>query len=147
MRNFLFETVARITYSIIWLIDRIFGIPSALLIWIAQFIRMPVAKLGFYIMRRIDPVQAKQAETEAENGPEELASQGMELKLLHSAYKVRDHAIETGDWTDHHTEAIEAIGNALLIEIGWDEKFVHSHLRSIVESIDGLEYENDFEDD
>jgi len=71
----------------------------------------------------------------------------MELKLMESSYKVRDHAKETGDWTDHHTEAIEAIGNALLLDIGWDERSVQQHMKSVVESIDGLTMDSWFEDD
>ncbi len=143
MKDFLFDLVARITYACIWFSDRLFGIPAAFLVWIAQIVRMPVARIGFGIMRLIDPKKAKAAEIESEtsNNPEELASQNMELKLLQSAYQVRDHAKETGDWTDHHSEAIEAIGNALLLDIGWEEEHIHAHLKAVVESIDGLEYD------
>ena len=65
----------------------------------------------------------------------------MELKLLASASQVRDHAKSMGDWTDHHSDAIEAIGEALVGELGWEEDHVHQYLREIVESIDGLEYD------
>ena len=80
------------------------------------------------------------AEIEAETDPEELKRQGLELNLMQTSYKVRDHAKESGDWTDHHTEAIEAIGNALLLDLGWDEEAVEQHMKSVVESIDGLEF-------
>lgn len=143
MKDFLFNLVARTTYACIWFSDRLFGLPAALLLWIAQFVRMPVARIGFGLMKLIDPTKAKAAEAEAEaiGSPEELAFQNMELKLLQSAYQVRDHAKETGDWTDHHSEAIEAIGNALLLDIGWEEEHIHAHLRAVVESIEGLEYD------
>ena len=70
----------------------------------------------------------------------ELASQAMELRLLASANQVRDHARETDDWTDRHTEALNAIGDALMVEAGWEEESVHQYLKSLVESIEGLEY-------
>jgi len=72
-----------------------------------------------------------------------LEDQQIELKLLSSASKVRDHAQETGDWTDSHTDALNAIGDALLTQMGWDEEHVHQYLAEVVESIDGLEYERD----
>ena len=59
---------------------------------------------------------------------------------MSSASQVRDHARETGDWTHQHTEAMNAIGDALIAEIGWEEDYVHQYLKSLVESIDGLEY-------
>ena len=71
----------------------------------------------------------------------ELKAQDMELKLLISASQVRDHAKNMGDWTEQHSDAIEAIGEALVGELGWEEDHVHQYLREIVESIDGLEYD------
>ena len=67
----------------------------------------------------------------------------VELGLLASAYKIRDHAQATGDWTEGHTDAINAVGEALVVESGWAEEATHTYLRSIVESIDGLQYGGD----
>ncbi len=141
MRDFIFDAITNVTCFLIWCSDRFFGIPSAALVWLGQQIRVAIAKVGFFFMKIVDPSKAKAAEIEAENDTLELATQGMELKLLSAAYKVRDHARETGDWTDHHSEAIEAVGNALLLDIGWEEEHIHTYLKSIVESIDGLEYD------
>ena len=141
MQELIFDAVTNVTCFLIWLSDRFFGIPSAALVWLGQKTRVVIARIGFSIMKLIDPSKAKTAELETENDPVELATQGMELKLLSAAYKVRDHAIETGDWTDHHSEAIEAVGNALLLDIGWEEEHIHAHLKAVVESIDGLEYD------
>jgi len=102
--------------------------------------------VGYFFMKKIDETRCKVVEAESEADPAELKVQSMELKLLESSYKVRDHAQETGDWTDHHTEAIEAIGTALLLDIGWDEQSVEQHMKSVVESIDGLEFDAWFED-
>ena len=147
MKNFLFETTTRFTYALIWFSDRFFAFPVALLVWLQQTARVSVANVGYFFMKRIDETRCKVAEAESEADPIELKTQSMELKLLESSYKVRDHAQETGDWTDHHTEAIEAIGNALLLDIGWDEQSVEQHMKSVVESIDGLEFDSWFEDD
>ena len=141
MREFIFDAITNVTCFLVWCSDRFFGIPSASLVWLGQRVRVVIATFGFSLMKIVDPSKAKLAELEAENDPVELATQGMELKLLSSAYKVRDHAIETGDWTDHHSEAIEAVGNALLLDIGWEEEHIHAHLKAVVESIDGLEYD------
>jgi hypothetical protein len=98
-------------------------------------------------MRVTDARRCEIIETEANADPFELEMQTMELKLLESSYKVRDHAKETGDWTDQHTEAIEAIGTALHTELGWDEDSVMHHMQSVVQSIPGLELESWFEDE
>ena len=71
---------------------------------------------------------------------DQLHRQGLELKLLASAQQVRDHAKETGDWTGQHTDALNALGDALINETGWEEESVHVYLKELVESIDGLEY-------
>ena len=69
----------------------------------------------------------------------ETARMNIELKLLEAAYKVRNHA-QASDWSDEHTQALEAVGDALLNECGWEEERVHDKLREIVESIEGLQY-------
>ena len=99
-------------------------------------------RIGYTLMNLIDKKRLSLYEELLE--PEaysELKAQDMELKLLASASQVRDHAKSMGDWTDHHSDAIEAIGEALVGELGWEEDHVHQYLREIVESIDGLEYD------
>ena len=147
MKNFLFETITRFTYALIWFSDRFFAFPVAALMWLQSAARTSVARVGYVFMRGVDEQRCKIAEIEADTSPEELRLQGMELNLVQSSYKVRDHAQQLGDWTDHHTEAIEAIGNSLLLDIGWDEESVEHHMRTVVESIDGLEFDAWFEDD
>ena len=147
MKNLAFQIFTRLTYALVWFSDRFFAVPVAVMLWLQQAARVSVATAGYWLMRKIDEPRCKMIEAEAETDPEELSRQGMELKLMESSYKVRDHAKETGDWTDHHTEAIEAIGNALLLDIGWDERSVEQHMKSVVESIDGLTMDSWFEDD
>ena len=147
MKKILFNVVTWKTYALIWVTDRVFGVPAVALMWLQAKARQTIATLGYKLMTKIDPVRCKVAEAENESSPDALRLQKMELQLLQSSYKVRDHAKSTGDWTDKHTEAIEAIGNALLVDMGWDEDSVHEHMKSVVESIDGLELEGWFEDE
>ena len=147
MKKALFNFITMLTYASIWLTDRAFGIPAAVLLWLAATIRSKIATTGYFFMRKLDPVQCKAAEAENETHPGELNRQGLELKLMQSSYQVRDHAKEIGDWTDHHTEAMEAIGNALLLELGWEEDAVNDHIKSVVESIEGLSFDGWFEED
>ena len=110
--------------------------------WIGLTGSTAAGKLGYALMARIDRQKLSMYEGLLQpEGPSELEAQNLELKLLASAAQVRDHAQNTGDWTDTHSDAISAIGEALLGEIGWQEDSVHQYLREIVESIDGLEYD------
>ena len=147
MKKILFNTVTFLTYASIWLIDRIFGLPAAALLWLQALIRTSVATVGFRVMSKLDPIQCKLAEAENDTSEADLSKQGLELKLMQSSYQVRDHAKEMGDWTEHHTDAMTAIGNALLLDMGWSEDDVNNHLKSVVESIDGLRFDGWFEED
>ena len=133
MRGFAFNTVTQVSASIIWLIS--FASTVSLKV---------VGNVGYFLMNLIDKkrveVYARLMEGTEQPGMSELESQAMELRLLASANQVRDHAKETDDWTDRHTEALNAIGDALISEAGWQEDSVHQYLKSLVESIDGLEY-------
>lgn len=101
-----------------------------------------VGTIGYFLMKAIDPKTLAVYEqlNTGEDEPNELEQQNMELRLLASAVQVRDHAKETDDWTDRHTEALNAIGDALIVEAEWEEEAVHQYMKSIVESIEGLEY-------
>ena len=123
---------------------------SAALIWLDQRLNVAALKvvgnIGYFLMKLIDAKKVKSYEKLIEASEEqgsELESQAMELRLLSSANQVRDHARETDDWTDRHTEALNAIGDALMVEAGWQEESVHQYLKGLVESIEGLEYGTD----
>lgn len=146
MQKFFFEAIATVTYGFIWVSDRVFSLPAAFLLWIGQGVRIFFANVGFFFMSRVDPIRARQVEAESDNNPLDLNVQSLELRLLNSSYQVRDNAIAVGGWTEYHSEAINAIGSALLLDIGWEEEDVHAHLKSVVESIDGFKY-NSFRED
>ena len=133
MRGFAFNAVTQGSASLIWLIS-----------FVSTVSLKAVGNIGYFLMKLIDKKRvetySRLIESMEETGTSELESQAMELRLLASANQVRDHAKETDDWTDRHTEALNAIGDALISESGWQEDSVHQYLKSLVESIDGLEY-------
>ncbi len=132
MRRFLFQSVAQVI-----------GTQITIITWLADKSRLLLGRVGHFLMNKIDPTLLKTYEsiiTQAEPS-DDLVIQQTELNLLSSASKVRDHAAETGDWTERHSEALNAIADALVLEMMWDEDAVHQYLREVVESIDGLEYE------
>lgn len=131
MRALLFKVVTQVSAALIWLINFINTVSLKV-----------VGNIGYFLMRLIDSdrVDVYEKLLTASEEPSALSSQTMELKLLASATQVRDHARETGDWTDQHTEALNAIGDALMAEASWKEDSVHQYLKELVESIDGLEY-------
>jgi len=131
MRGFLFNLVAKVVAFQITTIHWMSGVMTATL-----------GHVGYFWMRLIDSQRLDVYDTllNPSQDPDELQQQNMELRLLASASQVRDHAKETDDWTDRHTEALNAIGDALIVEAGWGEESVHRYLKEVVESIDGLEY-------
>ncbi len=131
MRKLLFDLVAKITATIIVSVQ-----------FLSSSTTLVVGVVGHFFMRLVDSKRLKTYEAllEPEQDTGELKQQGLELKLLAAAQQVRDHAKDQDDWTDHHTDALNAIGEALIVELDWEEDNVHTYLRELVESIDGLEY-------
>lgn len=141
MKKFVAETVAEIGTRIILVLDFFYDLTIRFITFFHTLFRGAIGH-GFYAVVKF----ADRERIEAAEQLVELKAQNIELKLLASASKVRDHAVETDDWTDHHTQAIEAIGDALLNECNWEEEHIHNYLREIVQSVDGLTYEL-FDDD
>ena len=133
MRKFAFKLVAQV-----------FAFKIMVIRGISSFLLRVVASVGYFLMKAIDSkclAAYEQMQRSLESPePTELEMQSMELRLLASAVQVRDHAKSADDWTNYHTEALNAIGDALMVEAGWEEESVHQYLKSLVESIDGLEY-------
>ena len=133
MRGFLFNVVARVFGGLIRAVK-----------WVSGLLLVILGNAGHFLMNAIDSqrlgVYTSILETDEQEQGSELQKQSLELRLLASASQVRDHAKETDDWTDRHTEALNAIGDALISEAGWKEENVHQYMKAVVESIDGLEY-------
>lgn len=140
MRQFLFSTVVRTTEILIRLSDWVYVIPTWIFVNLAQLSRMVIARIGLVLMNLIDREQVVAANELGEN-PEQLHSQQTELELLSAASKIRDHYLETGEWTPEHTMALEALSNKLLNDCGWEEEDIHNYMRRVVESGTDLSYE------
>lgn len=119
-----------------------FGTAIVVVQWSSTLVLRILGTTGHWMLKLADPGRLALYDSinDQDSQPSELEVQNMELRLLASAVQVRDHAKETDDWTDRHTEALNAVGDALIVEAGWEEDAVHQYLRSLVESIDGLEY-------
>lgn len=136
MKRFFAESISTVGVWVIQFIDFAYNLNLRVLTWAYSVIRAGFASVFYFLVKTADKERIEAAEQLVE-----LKAQNIELKLLASASQVRDHAVETDDWTEKHTEAIEAIGDALLDECNWEEEHVHNYLREIVQSVDGLTYE------
>ena len=132
MKNFLFQAVAKVSAFFIRTNLRVVTTVNSLIGQLAYAVMIIIDKKKLAIYEQIAVSEGF--------GPSELTVQQTELNLLNSASQVRDHAKETGDWTDQHTEAINAIAGSLILEFGWSEDQVNRYLKEVVESIDGLQF-------
>ena len=133
MKDFLFQLVTRISALII-----------KINLVVMTTINSWIGKIAYALMALIDRKRLNLYEqiAEAQNSGE-LESQQTELNLLSAAGQVRDHAREMGDWTDNHTVALNAIAEALVVEMGWEEEQVQRYMTEVVKSIDDLEIDFD----
>ena len=130
MRKLLFNLVSAASAGLIYTIQGVGG-----------FLIGTTGRIGQFLLRLIDGDRLQWYESllDAAEAPSEIEQQNLELTLLQSAQKVRDHAKEN-EWTEQHTDAMSAVGDALIAEFGWEEDSVHQYLKELVESIDGLQY-------
>lgn len=135
MKPILFRVLSVTTYSLIWLNDRIAAVLIWALAWTSAGSKWLIANIGRQLMKLLTPDQLAEVE-----GQLELETQQTELELLATASQLKEHAVENEDWTDQHTEALNAIANALLNECDWEEEAVHGWMRRMVESVPGLMY-------
>ena len=140
MKNLLYNAIAQVSAFVILTLDWIHAKVLFVHVFTYGLIKMAVGRTGFFLLNLLDREQTERVQEMAEN-INDLKNQQLELRLLAAASQVRDHAEASDDWTEHHTEAISAIGESLLNEIGWEEESVHQYLREVVESIDGLQYD------
>ena len=139
MKKLAFDIVSSASVRIIHASDWVFDKLAAVVVFLAEFHRRGFATVGMLLMNLIDKERVENAESQIEARAADL-----ELKLLNAAIQVRDHA-EQSDWTDQHSEAIEAVGNALLNDCGWDDDSVHFWLKDLVETIPGLNFDSDID--
>ena len=146
MRHSIFNGIVRVTELSIRLSDWIFAIPTWVILNLGLLTRSTIAKIGLFGMWAVDrdQMEAIQALNEFQAENEQQYSQQTELELLSAASKIRDHYLETGDWTPEHTMALEAVSNKLLNDCGWEEDDIHAYMRRVVEADGtGLSYDLD----
>ena len=135
MRSFLFELVGRLcvmyAYGSDWLFSRLANMLLASSVWIK--IKVATIAMALLVMIDSDRVKAEQAENE------ELKSRN-ELHLMQTAIRLKEHALENGDWSDAHTEALNDIGTVLMNECDWTEERAHGYLTSLLESVPGINW-------
>lgn len=146
MKSFAYRTIATLATIGVWLTERLYVVA----IWVANYglgiIRYLIVQGSVLLMRLIDADMFDEAQAEL-LATMELEQQKTELELLSQASKLKEHALEIGEWTDSHTEALEAIGNALMEECDWDEEHIHQYLKDVVEDGTDLKYNVDPWDD
>jgi len=143
MRQLAFNAIAFVSASTIWVLEKSLGIWVGVSIFLNTWAKVGVAKFGVVLMNLAMPGEVDRM-VEEEEAKQEFDQQNTELNLLSTATKLKEHALETGDWTDHHSEALNAIGNALLNECNWEEAHVHQYLKDVVENGTGLTYQAGF---
>ena len=136
MRRFFFGLHAKILAQWIQAINDFHDRLTDVLLDLGVFHQQVVAKVGYKLMEMLYGDLLKEAEDHLA-----LQTQTMELQLLAKATELKEHAIEIGDWTEHHTIALNAIGKALLEDCQWEEVHVHAYLKNVVESVPGLYYQ------
>jgi len=143
MRQLAFNAIAFVSASTIWALDKSLALTVGVLVFLNAWSKVGAAKLGVVLMNLAMPGEVDRM-VEEEEAQQEFEQQNTELNLLSTATKLKEHALETGDWTDHHSEALNAIGNALLNECNWEEEHVHQYLKDVVENGTGLSYQAGF---
>jgi hypothetical protein len=142
MRRKLFQLYAKLAAMYMFLWQKITGF---LIGFIENSEKAHMAVLGWINRQALQLIHKEsydevQEQLQQFNQVIEAKQMSLELKLLNALSQVRDHAKDMGDWTEQHSDALEAVGNALLNECDWEEESVHQYLKQIVESIEGLEY-------
>jgi len=141
MRKFLANVVSTIGSWTIDVIDRSYPLFIGLVNLTYRVARTLAANI-FYLLIK---AASKEAVEEAEESIK-LKQQHIELALLDSIAKIRDDALANDDWTDSHTVAVNSAGQALVDSCQWDPADVHSYIKEVVETIDGLTYDADGDD-
>jgi hypothetical protein len=135
MKKTLFHIISWSTYALVVASDKGAAALTWVIAWSSAISRWLIASGGQILMQKFTPEQWEEVRAQIQ-----LESQQTELELLSSVSKLKEHAIETGNWTNDHTDALTAVGNALLNDCDWDEEHVHQYLKEVVESVPGLKY-------
>ena len=134
MRKFAFDTITQFFALLVTVIENVSYILLAI-----------VGHVGYFFLKLADAkrLTVYDSLTQDNQAAIELQQQSMELSLLASASQVRDHAQANDEWTPDHADALNRIGEALVLQAGWQTESVQTYLRELTSSIDGLTYGDD----
>lgn len=122
--------------------DRFWAFMAVASTWIGGKMHWLIGQTAIVALKIVDKEKLDEIKAQAD-----LSKQQAELELMSSASKLRDHAVETGEWGAEHTFAINAIGEALINACDWEEDAVHNYLRGVVEAVPGLQYDIEANED
>ena len=135
MRNFLYENIGRACLLFAGLTE----VVGNALIWVTakvfESLRIGFAHFCMWLLMRVDSKRVQ-----AERDANEQSRVHTELTLMAAAVSIKEGAIELGDWTDEHSEALNMVGVGLIQECNWEPAQVHRYFKPLVESFEGLEY-------
>jgi len=146
MRKRFFIIALNISQALISFNESCFAFVDLCLTKLKTFVNFVIASISYFFLRNINSQRLRYYENivkQTQQNSTNVKQQQIELDLLTSVQKLRDHAVREGDWTDNHSIALEAIGNALIQEMDWEEDLVHQYLKEVVETIPGLYYGNE----
>ena len=118
LRNLLFKAVTALSAFLLQSNEWLVTFLTTLFVGVNAAIRSFFASISLKLMTALDPVTMAAYEKMSQIGdpsaePSDTMIMNIELKLLEAGYKVRNHAQNVG-WTEEHSEALGAVGDALL---------------------------------
>lgn len=135
MRNFLYNALGKSCVVVAGIIDAVTGLAVLALVKVAQLQKVIIANITMWLLGVIDKKRVEEEKEETEN----LRS-ALELGLMQAAIRIKENAVETEEWTDDHSEALNMVGVRLIEECNWEADAVHRYFKPLVESLEGLEY-------
>lgn len=144
MKKALFELVASYGQNSIALLVKLNEITSQIIGYSFGAVIFVNAKITRILLNLIDHPRYNHAA--------EVIEQSMittELKILSAISELKQDVLAQKRWTNSHSDQLNYYGNLLANECDWEAGKIHSYMRQVVESIPGLSYgiEDDDEED
>lgn len=136
MKTYLYDLIAYSCIAFAGVTDFVANLLILMTVKVFTFNKVTYAHLCMWLLKRVDGerVEGEQSETER------LKSM-LELALMQAAIRIKESAEADDSWTDDHSEALNMVGVRLIEECQWEADSVHSYFKPLVESIEGLDYE------
>lgn len=136
MKTYLYDLIAHSCIAFAGVTDFVANLLILVTVKVFTFNKVTYAHLCMWLLKRVDGERVKGEQSETER----LKSM-LELALMQAAIRIKESAEADDSWTDDHSEALNMVGVRLIEECQWDSVSVHSYFKPLVESIEGLDYE------